>query len=100
MALKLRVQRVHVAVVVNWYTGQLSQRFSPLIFSEAQREIMRREFNKLQQVTRAREKTNSWQIPFEINFNDNDGTWQVGIIDESNLLYLDDDLTTGTSLIR
>jgi len=94
MALKIRVRRPHVVVVLNWYAEQLTQRFSPVILSEAQREIMRRDFTQLHAVTMKKEKTNSWQIPLEINFNDN-GTWQVCIIDESRLLYLDDDFTTG-----
>lgn len=87
--LKLRVQRMHVAQVLNNYEEALSARFAPVILSEAQREVMRREFDIMQRTVRAREKTNAWKIPLEINFNDFDGTYRVGIIDESILLYLD-----------
>jgi hypothetical protein len=37
----------------------------------------------------AKEKTNSWLIPVSLNFA-MDGTFQVGLIDEAQLLYLDD----------
>ena len=86
--LKTRVTRIHMAVMLNWYEEQLSQRFPPLILSEAQREIMRRDFTLLQQNMRDQEKTNCWLVALEINFTD-DGRYQVGIVDESTLLYLD-----------
>lgn len=86
---KTRVQRMHMAITLNWYEEQLSSQFDQVILSESQREVMRRHFAVLQSNMRQREKTNSWQIPLEINFNDFDGTYRVGIIDESNVLYLD-----------
>ena len=88
MALKTRVQRVHMALCLNWYEEQLSLRYSSIMMSEAQRETLRRDFAVLQQNMRVKEKTNCWQVALEIVFKDN-GTYQVGIIDESTLLYLD-----------
>lgn len=80
---------MHMAITLNWYDEHLSSKFGEVILSEAQREIMRRHFDALHANMRRNEKTNSWLVPLQINFNDFDGTYRVGIIDESNVLYLD-----------
>lgn len=78
-----------MASTLNYYEQKLSETWPQVILSEAQRELMRLEFRILQNRMRRQEKTNAWQVPLEINFNDFDGTYRVGIIDESKVLYLD-----------
>lgn len=87
--LKLRILKAHMASTINFYEEALSQSWPQVILSEAQREMLRIDFGILQNRMRRQEKTNSWQVLLEINFNDFDGTYRVGIIDESKLLYLD-----------
>jgi len=87
--LKLRVYKKHVAQTLNWYQEKLTGHFGPRILSEAQREIMRREFEQIHKKTMKLEKTNSWQVPLQIEFR-SDGSYQVLPLDESRLLYLDD----------
>lgn len=86
--IKTRVQREHMVRVLNWYEEQLSQSFPGIILSEAQKEVMRQNFSQLQLRMRAAERTNCWQVPLQLVFNEN-GTYQVGIIDENSVLYLD-----------
>lgn len=77
-----------MTVTLNWFEEQLTEQFGQVIFSEAQKEIMRRQFDALQAHQRQKERTNCWQVPLQIDFIDN-GTYKVSIIDESGLLYLD-----------
>lgn len=78
-----------MALMLNWYEQQLTQRFGPVVLSEAQREIMRRDFNALQQNMRIKEKTNCWKVPLQLDFEPT-GTYRVKIVDESGVLYIDE----------
>ena len=94
---KLRVHKVHVVQSINWYQEKLCESFgSNYAVSEAHREIMRRELRALQSGMARKERTNSWLIPVSLNFAV-DGTFQVGLIDESQLLYLDDPVVPTTT---
>lgn len=86
--IKTRVHRAHMASMLNWYNEQMTQRFGLIILSEAQRELVRRDFSILQNRMRQQEKTNCWQVPLQVEF-DNNGTFKVSIIDEKTVLYLD-----------
>lgn len=78
-----------MALTLNWYEQRLTTKFGSVILSEAQRELARREFEQFHNMMRQKEKTNSWQVPLELEFFD-DGTYRVKIVDESKVLYLDD----------
>jgi hypothetical protein len=86
--LKMRVYKTHVAKTLNWYQEELTKKFGSLILSEAYKEIIRRDFETFHKMIMNREKTNSWQIPLKVDFKE-DGTYQVNIVDENRLLYLD-----------
>lgn len=77
-----------MAATLNWYEEQCFQAFGPIALSEARKVVMRQVFAEMVRQKSAQERTNSWQVPLELVFNDN-GTYQVSIIDESSLLYLD-----------
>jgi hypothetical protein len=71
-----------------FYNEQLAQTFGPVVLSEAQRERMRIEFQKLQFVVKRQQTTNTWQVPLKLEFFD-DGTYKVDILDEQQVLFLD-----------
>jgi len=91
--MKLRVYRAHVAQSINWFQERLTVTFGARGgISEAHKEIMRRELRALQQMQVRQQKTNSWMVPLSLNFAA-DGTFQVSLDSEDNLLYLDEPVT-------
>lgn len=73
---------------LTFYNEQMAQIFGPLILSEAQRERARLEFERLQFVTRRQQSTNTWQVPLKLLFQE-DGTYNIEILDEQQVLFLD-----------
>ena len=84
---KLRINRQQMAVAINWYAEQFTLKYGSLVYSEAGRELMRREFDIVQAQKRNAERTNVWLVPLKLDFLA-DGNWQVSIADESLVLFL------------
>ena len=86
--MKLRVRRHDLIAVVKFYHEQLAQSVGPAVLSESHKEIARREFLMLQMSMRKQERTNAWQVPLILEFND-DGTYIVELEDERKILIMD-----------
>ena len=87
--LKRRLCRAHLVRTINFYQEYLTQKFGQVALSEAQKEVMRQEFERIHMMMKQREKTESWQVPLQITFMNN-GSYQVSVIDENDLLFIDD----------
>ena len=86
--MKIRVNRNDMIKTIVWYTEKMTQKFGPLVLSEAQRERVRIDFENFHLATKKQQLTNTWQVPLKIEFSNN-GTYKISILDEEQILFLD-----------
>jgi len=89
--MKLQTYKTHMRKALVWYTNKLYEKHLSVPLSPAQVEIIERDLAILQEHMQKKESNVVWQVPIGLAIDFDRNQFEVVVVDDSNVLYLDFD---------
>lgn len=87
--MKLRIYKAQMHKVLLWYTERLTEKHGACMLTPARIAQIQWDLQALQERMKKTETNPVWTIPVVLYTEPNRGRFEVTIVDERNILYLD-----------